>query len=144
MKIVADLNNSYLTSDMITLTQGDTKPYLTINMVDEIVHANGTNTIIPLDVSNSTVCMKLRKTGTANLIDTIICTAIPGLENSSGSVEFDAPYDQPGVGGRVLVAWNTNSLSVAGVIEGEVEVTFIDESIQTAFNVIKMYVRPQF
>lgn len=145
MQIVTSLIRSSSSGSLISLVQGDTRPSLVINLLSENIHTSRTSSnTIPLNVSTATCVFKIRKVGTTTVIDSVSCVLLPGLENDDGTITLTAPYDQVGVGGRILVPWNTNSLSVSGTLEGEVEITFVDGTIQTVYNVVKMVVRPQF
>jgi len=139
MQITTSLIGSSSSESLLKLIQGDTRPNLIVNLSSQT-----NSNVTPLNVNTATCLFKLRKVKTTQLLDTILCVPLPGLENSDGSITFTAPYDQLGAGGRILVAWNPNSLAVAGTLEGEVEVTFADGTIQTAYNVARMIVRSQF
>jgi len=144
MQITTDLGQS--SSGLgLTVVQGDTKPPLVINLAQETTnYSTGLVTDSPIDVSTSTVLLKIRKVGSNTLIDTITCINLPGFEYANGVVNLTPPFNMPGKGGRIMANWKTNSLSVAGVIEGEVEITYPDGTIQTAANVVKLRVKPQF
>jgi hypothetical protein len=145
MQIVTSLIRSSSSGSLISLVQGDTKPNLVINLLSENIHTSrSSSNTIPLNVNTANCVFKIRKVDTTTLIDSVNCVLLPGLENDDGTITLTAPYNQVGVGGRILVPWNTNSLSVSGTLEGEVEITFADGTIQTAYNVVKMVVRPQF
>lgn len=146
MQITTSLINNNESSEVIKLTQGDTKPYLVVSLIDETINtSNGVSSFSPLDVSDATVKFKIRSFGSNELIDSVNCTLLPGLENPDGTINFDPPYDLPGSGGRIMVVWTSQSLSVAGNLESEIEVTYnSDQSVQTAFNLIKLFVRPQY
>ena len=108
-------------ADKIKLVQGDTRPQIKVTLSDD-------NTGVPIDISGATVRLKFRALGSTTLIDTLI------------GIVLDGPN------GVVVFAWNNNTLNVdPGDYEGEVEVTFpAGAGIQTAYQLLKFYVRAQF
>lgn len=124
-------------SDKILLVQGDTKPNLVVSLTDQ-------NTGSPIGLTGSTVRLKFRVAGGTTIKDTLIGSLIPGLVNADGSITTTSPYDQAGAGGRVVFSWNPTTLDTAGSFEGEIEVTFADGTVQTAYSLLKFTVRSQF
>lgn len=146
MSIVLDtalLNNN--ANPVLKLVQGDTEPTLIVNLYNEL-NDSETGSIVDtvIDVSTSVVRLKIRLANTTDIVDTVVGHPIPGLLQADGSIIFTAPYNIAGTGGRVAFFWNENSLSKAGSVEGEIEITFPDGRVQTVYRVIKMRVRGQF
>ena len=146
MSVSIDQSLLHQTSSTIKLVQGDTKPPLVTSLSSEIINTStGVLETIPLDISNSTVVLKMRQaSNTKNVIDVVDGTLITGYEMSNGYVITTPPYDIPGSGGRVVFNWNENSLSVPGDLQGEIEITYQDQTIQTVYNIVKFKVREQF
>ena len=130
---------------VVRLVQGDTKPPMVINLTTEsTVTATGGTTSAPLDVTDAIVVMKLKRVGETTVYDTVTGTLLEGYEQENGSVDTAAPYNIPGAGGRVIFGWNEASLAQAGEVDGEISVTFSDDTIQTAYNTVRLSIRPQF
>lgn len=130
---------------VVRLVQGDTKPPMVVNLTTEsTVTATGGTTSTPLDVRDSVVIMKLKRVGETLVYDTVTGTLLEGYEQEDGTVDTTAPYNIPGAGGRVIFGWNEASLEQAGEVDGEISVTFIDDTIQTAYNTVRLSIRPQF
>jgi hypothetical protein len=121
----------------IKLVQGDTRPQVVISLKDQ--NAN------PINCSGATVRLYFRETDTSTVLTTIVGTLLPGVLNSDNTVNTNAPYNDPGYGGRVSFNWPSGALDVpAGDYQGEVEITFSDNTIQTVFEVLKFKVRADF
>lgn len=146
MPVSVDQSLLHLSSSTIKLVQGDTKPPLVTSLSSEIISTTtGTLEILPLDISNSTVVLKLRPaSNTRHIIDVVEGSLLIGYELANGALITTPPYDTPGKGGRVLFNWNDDSLSVAGDIQGEIEITYADTTVQTVYNVVKFKIREQF
>ena len=107
-------------SEKIKLVQGDTRPQIQVTLTDE-------NTGNVIDVTGATIKMFFRAVGISGILDTL------------DGVITDAPN------GVVVFAWNSNTLASAeGQYEGEVQVTFSDATIQTAYSLLKFIVRADF
>ena len=107
-------------SDKIKLVQGDTRPQILVTITDA-------NTGDVIDISGSTIQMFFRATGDTGILDTL------------NGVITDGPA------GKVAFAWNSTTLASAeGDYEGEVQVTFSDSTIQTAYSLLKFIVRADF
>lgn len=108
-------------ADKIKLVQGDTRPQIQVTLTDE-------NTGAVIDITGATCLMKFRAVGSSDLVDTIT------------GIVTDGPN------GKVVFAWNANSLNVdAGDYEGEVEVTFPSGGgRQTVYDLLKFKVREDF
>lgn len=107
-------------SDKIKLVQGDTRPSIQVTLTDE-------NTGAAINITGATVKMFFRAVGDTGILDTL-----------------DGVITNP-TGGVVVFSWNSNTLATAdGQYEGEVQITFSDYTIQTAYTVLKFIVRPDF
>jgi hypothetical protein len=125
-------------ADKIKLVQGDSRPQIKATLTDETTGA-------VIDISGSTVRLRMRAVGSTTILATVLGTLVAGLENDDGSITTAAPYNVPGFGGRVVFIWGANDLNVdAGEYEGEIEVTFADGSIQTVYDLLKFKVREDF
>lgn len=129
-----------MATDKIRLVQGDTAPQLQLSMTDQ-------RTRRPLDLSapGTTARLLFREVGADIVKATMPCFAIAGyVDPETGDVDYRPPYDVAGRGGRLAMDWSADALGTAGEFEGEVEVTFPDGRIQTAFAILKFQVREQF
>ncbi|GAB1836977.1 hypothetical protein U2261_18980 [Achromobacter xylosoxidans] len=129
-----------MATDKIRLVQGDTAPQLQLSMTDQ-------RTRRPLDLSapGTTARLLFREVGADTVKATMPCFAIAGyVDPETGDVDYRPPYDVAGRGGRLAMDWSADALDTAGEFEGEVEVTFPDGRIQTAFAILKFQVREQF
>jgi hypothetical protein len=108
-------------SDIIRLVQGDTKPDILLELIDE-------DTGLALDLSPATtsVSVKFRAAGSTDTPAIISCTKI---DAGNGKVQFDFS------GGILDVP--------AGAYEGEIEVSY-DGLTQTVFDVMRFRVREEF
>lgn len=109
-------------SDKIKLVQGDTRPALVIDLTDE-------NTGQPISITGATCRLKFRAVGSESLISTIV-----------GSVA-DGPN------GKVVFHWASapdTLLVEPGDYEGEIEITFADNQVQTVYDLLKFKVRADF
>lgn len=123
----------------IKLVRNDTRPQLIVSLTDSV-------TGDPLNVSGDAIVrLKFREEGLTTLKATLIGTKLAGRLTDAGTVDNTAPYDVPGVGGRVAFNWTTDALSgPAGMYEAEVEITFADGSIQTMYDLLKFRMREDF
>lgn len=115
-------------AERIKLVQGDTRPYLIIDLTDETTGA-------PINVSDAgtSVVVKFREAGADTIKATLTCYK---LATETGQAL--------GAGGRVQAAWPAGALDTAGSFEGEIEITFADGSVQTVYDKLKFTVREQF
>jgi hypothetical protein len=68
-----------------------------------------------------------------------------GLELPDGEVDTDPPYNTPGTGGRVVFSFIAGDLDLTpGYYEGEIEITFSDDSIQTVYRSQRFFIRPDY
>ena len=107
-------------SDKIKLVQGDTRPSIQVTLTDE-------NTGDVIDITGASVKMFFRAVGDTGILDTL-----------------DGAITNP-TGGVVIFSWNSNTLATAdGQYEGEVQITFSDYTVQTAYSLLKFVVRADF
>jgi hypothetical protein len=146
MTVTIDQSLLHQSSSTIKLVQGDTRPPLITSLSNDIISTeSGVMETVPLNIANSTVVLKLRSVAnTAHIIDIVTGTLLTGYEMANGTVIVTPPYDVPGSGGRVMFNWNDDSLSVAGDIQGEIEITYQDLTVQTVYNIVKFKIREQF
>jgi hypothetical protein len=109
-------------TEKIKLVQGDTRPAIVCTVTDE-------TTGNALDITGATVVMKFRPVGNTTLQATIPGSVTSG---STGQVVF-YPASSP--------AMLTGD---AGDYEGEIEITFADNQVQTVYDLLKFKVREDF
>lgn len=125
-------------ANRIKLVQGDTYPQINVTIYDE-----GTNK--PTDLRQADVLLKFRETGSTTIKSTITGSLVAGFTDENGNTAYaPPPYDEDGGGGGVVFSWDSNDLDTAGSYEGEVEVTFPNNRIQTVYDVVRFQVREQF
>ena len=103
---------AYLTT--IDLVQGDQLPEIQIILKDSntaasgaILDADDPTTFAALDLTGGSVRMRVRTVGQTSLIDTLVGTII----NPTGGV--------------VVFVFDSDTLAASGVIEGEIELTWM-------------------
>lgn len=124
-------------TEKIKLVQGDTRPQLVFSLTDE-------KTGEPVDLTGATLAMKFREFGATTIKETLPAFPIAGIVLDDGTVSYAAPYNVFGAGGRAALDWTATALDAAGEFEGEIEVTFPDGDVQTAFATLRFKVREQF
>ncbi|WP_426106367.1 hypothetical protein [Massilia sp. TSP1-1-2] len=126
-------------SEKIKLVAGDTRPQLVFSITDD-------NTKLPIDLSNAAtvVVLKFRQVGSTEVKATMACGKLAGKLNGDGTVDYTAPYNGLGVGGRAYMNWSATALDTEGEYEGEIEITFEDGGKQTIFEALKFKVRSQY
>lgn len=125
-------------AEKIKLVQGDTRPQLVLSLTDE-------TTGNPIDISSATVRVKFRAAGDTTILATLLGSPVPGRVLDDGSIDVTSPFDQSGKGGRCVVGWTAGALNQpAGDYEGEIEITFADNSIQTVYDLLKFKLREEF
>ena len=114
--------------------KGDTLPELNLTLRDsnaaaagQILDADNVLTWAPINLTGTTVNLKLRALGSATLKSTIAMT-------------IHAPYTD----GKVFMQWPTGVLDTAGTFTGEVEVTYAGGGVQTVFDQLKFKVRGDY
>tara|TARA_B100000780_G_C20796502_1_gene316320 strand:+ start:107 stop:481 length:375 start_codon:yes stop_codon:yes gene_type:complete len=120
--------------DTIPLVKGDTLPELNLTLRDsnaaaagQILDADNVLTWAPIDLTGTTVNLKLRALGS-----TALKTTIP--------MSLHAPY----TGGKVFMQWPVGALDTAGTFTGEVEVNYAGGGVQTVFDQLKFKVRGDY
>jgi hypothetical protein len=107
-------------AEKIKLVQGDTKPQIKVTLTDE-------TTGEPVDITAATPRLKFRAANTTTVLTTMVGTVTVG---SAGECVF---------------VWPTGALDVEpGDYEGEVEVTFQDNTIQSVYDLLKFKLRQDF
>jgi hypothetical protein len=107
-------------AEKIKLVQGDTRPYIRATLKD----ADGT----VINVSSATVNFKFRQTGSPATLFTVVCSKPNG--GSDGLVIFNFPQ-----GGLDVEP---------GAYEGELEIVYGVDDVQTVYDILKFSVRAQF
>lgn len=125
-------------ANRIKLVQGDTYPQISVTVYDETSNK-------PTDLRAATVLLKFRETGSTTIKSTITGSLVAGYTDENNNTVFTPPpYDEDGGGGGVVFSWDSDDLDTAGSYEGEVEVTFPNNRIQTVYDVVRFQVREQF
>lgn len=125
-------------AEKIKLVQGDTRPALVVSLTDE-------NSGAPLGLDGSTCRLYFRRLGETEILATLTGLTIPGRVLPDGNLDFTAPYNLSGSGGRVQFNWAAGDLDQpAGEYEGEIEVTFADSTKQTVYDKLKFKIREDF
>lgn len=124
-------------TEKIKLVQGDTRPQLLFSLTDE-------TTGDPIDLTGATLLLKFRVFGADTIKENISASPIAGRVLEDGSITYAAPYNVFGAGGRAALDWTPTALNEAGEFEGELEITFPDGDVQTAFERLRFKVREQF
>lgn len=89
--------------------------------------------------------LKFRESGSTTIKSTITGSLVAGFTDENGNATYTpAPYDEDGGGGGVIFSWDADDLDAYGSFEGEVEVTFPNNRIQTVYDVIRFQIREQF
>jgi hypothetical protein len=109
-------------SDKIKLVQGDTRPALVCTITDETTGG-------PIGLTGTTVRLKFRASGATTLRGTLIGVVTDG---PNGVVQFNWSDDPTILDGP------------AGDYEGEIEIIFADETIQTVYDLLKFKLREDF
>ena len=147
MQIQATLSNCTATiNDAILLVQGDTNPPLILSInTDEYNYFTEITTSTPINIANANIVLKLRKVNSNTVFATIPGIPITGImDYTDGSINTDPPYDIPGIGGRVQFNWLIDSLTEYGMCQGEIQITYDNNSIQTVYDTIPIRIRQQF
>lgn len=125
-------------TEKIKLVQGDTRPQLVLNLTDE-------TTGDPIDISSAATRLKFRAAGDTTILATLTASPIAGRVLDDGTIDATAPYNVAGKGGRCVVGWSSTALSQpAGDYEGEIEITFSDNTVQTVYDLLKFKLREEF
>lgn len=107
-------------AEKIKLVQGDTKPQIKVTLTDE-------TTGEPVDITDSTPRLKFRAANTTTVLTTMVGTVTVGAA------------------GECVFVWPSGALDVEpGDYEGEVEVTFEDNTVQSVYDLLKFKLRQDF
>lgn len=109
-------------ADLIKLVQGDTAPTVVVNLTDTL------DDNAPINLAGCTVKMRFKAAEMEETIDTLIGVVLDG---PTGLCKFDW--------GETTLAEVTDGLHL-----GEIEVTFPDGRVQTAFDPLRFLVRAEF
>ena len=125
-------------AEKIKLVQGDTKPVIVLSLTDE---TSGS----PIGLNSTTVRMYFRAAGETTILATLTGALLAGKVLADGTVDATEAYATPGAGGRVQFFWGaTDLIQPAGDYEGEIEITYADNSKQTAYDLLKFKLREDF
>ncbi len=128
-----------MAGEKINLVQGDTRPQLVFSVTDD-----KSGQPFDLSASGTTAQLKFRAAGEDTIKATMACGKLPGIVTQDGSIDYNAPYNTLGAGGRLYMNWSADALDEAGEFEGELEITFSDGTVQTAYDLIRFKVREKF
>lgn len=109
-------------AEKIKLVQGDTKPAIVCRLTDD-------TTGLPLGISGATVRLKFRAAGAATLTATVTGSVTDGPNGEVVFYPASAPEMLQGD---------------PGDYEGEIEITFADNAVQTVYDLLKFKVREDF
>ena len=120
-------------STTIKVVTGDTHPELNFTLTDSNTAAAGktldpedSTTFAPINLSGSTVKIRIRKIGTTAILATLTASLTTPAE------------------GKCAAVFTNSTFSTAGFYEGEIEITKSDGNIQTVNDLIKFNVRDDF
>lgn len=121
-------------SDTINLVVGDTLPEVTVTLRDsnkaasgQTLDPNDSTTWDPINLTNATVRMRIRKVGSATVSSTLTMTV-----------------QSPATGGKAFTNFPSGTLDEAGLFEAEVEITYSSGGKQTVNDLLKLKVRDDF
>jgi hypothetical protein len=109
-------------SEKIKLVKDDTRPALVCTLTDETTQA-------PINISGATVRLKFRQVGSTSLQATVTGAVVDGPAGQVAFYPASAPEMLQGP---------------AGDYEGEIEITFADDQVQTVYDLLKFKVREDF
>ncbi|CAB5220088.1 hypothetical protein UFOVP232_44 [uncultured Caudovirales phage] len=109
-------------AEKIKLVQGDTKPALVCNITDET-----TGSAIAL--TGATAVLKFRAVGASTLTATVTGSVTDAANGQVAFFPASAPEMLQGA---------------AGDYEGEIQITFADNTVQTVYDLLKFKVREDF
>tara|TARA_B100001093_G_scaffold290649_1_gene277535 strand:- start:632 stop:1006 length:375 start_codon:yes stop_codon:yes gene_type:complete len=120
-------------STTLNYVVGDMLPALDLTLRDKNTAAAGATldpensaTWAPINITGATVRLRLRELGSTTVVDTRTFSI------TSGSA------------GTCTTNFATTTFAAAGTYEGEIEITFQDNSIQTVYDLVKFKVREDF
>ena len=109
-------------SEKIKLVQGDTKPAIVCRLTDD-------TTGVALSITGATVRLKFRAAGATELTATVTGVVTDGANGEVVFYPASAPEMLQGD---------------PGDYEGEIEITFADNAVQTVYDLLKFKVREDF
>lgn len=109
-------------AEKIKLVQGDTKPAIVCRLTDD-------TTGLPLGISGATVRLKFRAAGATTLAATVTGSVTDGANGEVVFYPASAPEMLQGD---------------PGDYEGEIEITFADNTVQTVYDLLKFKLREDF
>lgn len=120
-------------SDTLNMVVGDTNPELIVTLKDsrtaasgKTLDANNSDTWQPINLSGTTVKMRIREIGSTTITDTRTLT----VTNASSGI--------------CSTVFTTSSFPTAGTYEAEVEMTLSSGGKQTIYDLLKFKVRDDF
>lgn len=120
-------------SATLNVVTGDTLPALTFTVRDSNTAAagktldeNDQSTWSPINLTGATVVLRVRMIGATGAPTELTGTVIDGAA------------------GKVMIEFASDTFSVAGQYEAELEITFADGGVQTVVDLIKFKVRASF
>lgn len=109
-------------AEKIKLVQGDTRPAIVCTLTDEVTGA-------VINLTGATPRLKFRAVGASALTATITGTVTDGAAGKCVFYPASAPEMLAGE---------------AGDYEGEIEITFSDNQVQTVYDILKFKLREDF
>jgi hypothetical protein len=109
-------------AEKIKLVQGDTRPAIVVTLTDDITGE-------AINITGASVVMRFRAVGSATLQATVTGSVTNGSAGQCAFYPASAPQMLTGD---------------AGDYEGEIEITFSDNTKQTVYDVIKFKMREDF
>jgi hypothetical protein len=109
-------------AEKIKLVQGDTRPAIVVTLTDDTTEE-------AINITGATVVMRFRAVGSTTLQATITGSVTDGAAGQCAFYPASAPEMLTGD---------------AGDYEGEIEITFSDNTKQTVYDVIKFKMREDF
>ena len=109
-------------AEKIKLVQGDTRPAIVCTLTDD-------TTGVAINITGATVRLKFRAAGATTLTATVTGVVTDGPAGQCAFYPASAPQMLQGD---------------PGDYEGEVEITFSDNQIQTVYDVLKFKIREDF
>tara|TARA_B100001248_G_scaffold261527_1_gene253006 strand:- start:2135 stop:2509 length:375 start_codon:yes stop_codon:yes gene_type:complete len=120
-------------STTLNYVVGDMLPALDLTLRDKNTAASGATldsensaTWAPINITGATVRLRLRELGSTTIVDTRTFS----ITNPTG--------------GACTTNFSASTFPKAGTYEGEIEITFSDNSIQTVYDLVKFKVRDDF
>jgi hypothetical protein len=125
-----------MANDVINHVQGDLRPKRVVTLTDE------NDNPVDLTIGGiSYVQMHMREIGSDVKKATVPCTMLSGIVQPDGTVNYAAPYDVAGKGGRLQIEWTAAAVDTPGSYEGEFELVFGLGDTQTTFKKTTITIR---